>query len=214
MSQRHINHPTVIRLLQEVVALMDGHFVLKSRRHSGKYFNKDAAFPRKGILEAICERMAATVADLEFDFVVSPATAGVAYSYGILQYLPDHVQRAYADKDGDGFVVRRGFEKLLQGMHVVVAEDVGTTGGSTRGVIEAVRAAGGTVIAVVLLCNRGGLTAEMLGVPRLENLLVMDIPTWSAEECPLCAEGVPINTEVGHGAEFLREQTELGVNPT
>ena len=81
--------------------------------------------------------------------------------------------------------LRRGFS-ILPGEGVVVVEDVVTTGGSTREVMDVVRASGGRVLAAGSLVDRGA--SVDLGVPR-RSLLAMEIPAWPADQCPLCAQG-------------------------
>jgi orotate phosphoribosyltransferase len=84
-----------------------------------------------------------------------------------------------------------------------VVEDILTTGGSARMVVEAVAAAGGTVVGVGALCNRGGVTAQALGAALLFSLAEVPLESFAPEECPLCRAGVPVNTRVGKGAAFL-----------
>jgi orotate phosphoribosyltransferase len=86
---------------------------------------------------------------------------------------------------------------------VLVVEDILTTGGSARLVVEAVAAAGGTVVGVGALCNRGGVSAQQIGAPVLFSLSTVPMESFAAEECPLCAAGVPVNTRVGKGAAFV-----------
>ena len=109
----------------------------------------------------------------------------------------------YADKDGDNFVIKRGYDKLIAGKNILVVEDVLTTGGSVRKVIEAVRALGGNVIGLGVLCNRGGVTAQDVANALIFALVNVKMDAWSPVDCPLCAQGVPINTNVGKGREFL-----------
>jgi orotate phosphoribosyltransferase len=84
-----------------------------------------------------------------------------------------------------------------------VVEDVLNTGGSVRQAVAAVRAAGGEVVAVAALCNRGGVTAADLGVPAVVALVELSLDSWDAPACPLCRDGVPIDTRIGKGREFL-----------
>ena len=93
---------------------------------------------------------------------------------------------------------------------VLVVEDILTTGGSARKVVEAVRAIGGNVVGVGVLCNRGGVTAQDLAnVPKLEVLVNISLDAWNEADCPLCKQGVPVNPDVGKGREFLaRRQQE------
>ncbi|MFA5953990.1 MAG: hypothetical protein WC817_00435 [Patescibacteria group bacterium] len=106
-----------------------------------------------------------------------------------------------------GFVLNRGFAADVKGRRVAVFEDVFTTGLSAHGSIAAVRQAGGEVVGVGVLVNGGGITAEDLGVPRIEALLNVTRRVLTEEECAapggMCADGVPVNTEFGHGKQFL-----------
>ena len=106
-------------------------------------------------------------------------------------------------KDGT-FVIKRGYDKLVPGKNVLVVEDILTTGASARKVVEAVRAIGGNVVGVGVLCNRGGVTlANLANPPKLFALANVTLDAWEEAECPLCAQGVPINTDVGKGKDFL-----------
>lgn len=101
------------------------------------------------------------------------------------------------------FTIKRGQAKHIAGKtKVLVVEDILNTGGSAALTVKAVREAGGEVVAVGALVNRGGVTAEGLGVPYLVSLLNVTMSAWDETECPLCPD-TPINTEVGHGKEFL-----------
>lgn len=109
------------------------------------------------------------------------------------------------------FVIKRGYGEIIKGKRVLVLEDVLTTGGSVRKVVEATRAARGEVVGVGALVNRGNITAKDLGdVPRLEALVNITLDSWLEDECPLCKEGVPVNTEVGKGRDFLARKALPG----
>lgn len=90
---------------------------------------------------------------------------------------------------------------------MLVVDDVLTTGSSVKKVVELVRRYGAHVVGVAALCNRGDVSLSNLGdVPRLETLIQMSLKSWSEEECAAdgpCAKGIPINTSVGKGKEFL-----------
>ena len=101
-------------------------------------------------------------------------------------------------------VFARGYDKLIPGKKVLVVEDILTTGGSAKKVVEAVRACGGEVVGLGVLCNRDNVKAEDVGdVPELFALTNVQMESWPEKECPLCIEGVSINTEVGKGREYL-----------
>lgn len=102
------------------------------------------------------------------------------------------------------FVIKRGYDKIVADKNVLVVEDVLTTGGSAKKVIEATRALNGNVVGLGVLCNRGGVTRTDVGNPsKLFALVNVHFDAWDEDKCPLCAQGVPINTDVGKGREFL-----------
>ena len=102
--------------------------------------------------------------------------------------------------------LRRGYDKLVGGKRVLVVEDVLNTGGSIKDTIAAVRRAGGDVVLAAALVNRGGVTAAGVDAPALVALLDVALEAWDADTCPLCREGVPVNTDVGKGREFLAQR--------
>lgn len=196
--------------------LTDDHFVYTAVRedgqrwHGSKYINKDAVFPHQDCVEQLCWKMAWRFDGTHIDVVVGPVAGGVAYAYETAKHLGPNVLRVYADKaDGGGFVLKRGFDKLVAGKDVLVVEDILTTGSSVASVVQAVRAAGGNVVGVAALCNRGGVTADDIGVDRLECLVTITMDAWTPAECPLCKAGVAVNTEYGHGAQFLATQNQV-----
>jgi len=189
-------------VLAEVGAIVtDSHVVYTSGKHGRAYVNKDALYPHTDRTAELCGLMADLVRDAGAEVVCAPALGGIILS----QWLGHHLQlpAVYAEKTDAGLTLRRGYDQIVAGKRVVVVEDVLNTGGSLVDTIRAVRAAGGEVVAAVALCNRGGVTAESLGVPRLESLLEVALEAWDAAECPLCRDGVPVNTKVGKGHEFL-----------
>jgi len=105
------------------------------------------------------------------------------------------------------FVLKRGYDKLVEGKRVLVVEDVITTGGTVKKIVRAVRERGGTVVGIGALCNRGQINAMDFGItgaaPQLYSELVLPLEAWPENECKLCAQNVPINTNVGKGREFL-----------
>lgn len=197
-----------LQVLRDVGALLEGHFVLTSGRHAREYVNKDALYPHTAETSWLCRNMAG-FADPSTQVVAAPAIGGVILSQWVAHHLSilleTEVLAVYAEASpNDTLIFKRGYDQLIPGRKVLVVEDVLTTGGSAKKVVEAVRALQGAVVGVVVLSNRGGVTKEQLGeVPWLHALTTIPMESWTAEECPLCKEGVPINTEVGKGAEFL-----------
>ena len=199
----------VMEILETVGAFRKGHFVLTSGRHSDSYINKDAIYPYTYETSRLCRGIAERFVPSEIDVVIGPAVGASILSqwvaYHLTGFLGKTVFGVYADKAEEGeFVIRRGFDKLMHGKKVLIVEDLMTTGGSVRKVVEAVRAAGGEVVGVAAICNRGDVTEKDLGdVPKVVSMVRIHLDSTEESECELCARGIPISTEVGHGKHFL-----------
>jgi orotate phosphoribosyltransferase len=204
-----MNRSEVLKLLQSNGALIvDSHIVYTSGKHGSAYVNKDAIYPHTESVSLLCEAIADHFRDSAIEVVAAPAIGGVILSQWVAHHLQARHSGAiavYAEKSADGtFAFRRGYDRLLAGRRVLVVEDILTTGGSLRDVIRAASAAGGTIVGAAALCNRGGVMADAVGDPAdLFTLVEIPLETWDEAACPLCAKGVPINTDVGKGREFL-----------
>ncbi len=205
-------------VLKDSAAIMEGHFVLKSERHSSVYVNKDAIYTNPSTISILGCDLGQPFIEDDVQAVLGPAIGGVILAHCTAKFInldrrldrgDNRLARClFADKDGDGFIIKRGYDVYVKERRVLIVEDIMTSGGSVRATAEAVRRLGGEVVGVAAICNRGGCTAESLGVPKLVSLVEMELGTWSKDECPLCEKGVPINTEVGHGEAFLRRRDE------
>ena len=199
----------VLELLQKVGAFRTGHFVFTSGLHANTYVNKDAIYPYTEETSQLCKEIANRFKDKHVDAVLGPAVAAAVLSQWTAHHLTamsgKQVYAVYADKDGQGgFVVRRGYDQVIKGKNLLIVEDLTTTGGSIKKVIEAARGVGATVLGAVALCNRGNVTKEMVGnPPEFVSLLNIQLEQWPEAECELCKKGIPVNTDVGHGKEFL-----------
>ena len=190
-------------ILAEVGAVItDSHVVYTSGRHGVAYVNKDAVYPHTARVSELCRLLADRARALRPEVVCGPALGGIILSQWTAHHLG--ALAVYAEKlPAGGIGLRRGYDRLAATRRVLVVEDVLNTGGSVRETVSAVRDAGGEVVAVAALCNRGGVTARDLDVPALMALLELSLDSWEAAACPLCRDGVPINTDVGKGREFL-----------
>jgi orotate phosphoribosyltransferase len=99
----------------------------------------------------------------------------------------------------------------LAGKKVLVVEDVVSTGDSVRKVVEAVRLCSGYVVGVRAICNRGNVSLKDIACPDSFNSLFEEqFENYEEKDCPLCAEGIPINTKLGHGKKYLERKKLLG----
>ncbi|OGG70585.1 hypothetical protein A3F27_03040 [Candidatus Kaiserbacteria bacterium RIFCSPHIGHO2_12_FULL_53_13] len=206
-----MNEAEVLEVLQKVGAFRAGHFVFVSGLHADTYVNKNAMYPYTREMSKLCRGIAEMFADQNVEAVVGPATGGIILSQWVAYHLSEmsgrEVYGVYADKDEGGFVMKRGYDEVIKGKRTLVVEDLTTTGGSIKKVVEAARAIGADVIGAVAICNRGGVTREAIGNPPIfKSLLNVDLEQWPAKSCDLCRRGIPVNTDVGHGREFLAKK--------
>jgi len=180
----------VSRIFEETEAIRTGHFKLTSGRHSDTYIQCARVMEHPRVTRSLA---AETVHRLPTDvikrvtMVASPAIGGLLFGYAIADVLD--VPFIFSERVDGAMTLRRSFE-IPPGARVLVAEDVITTGGSVREVIELVKANGGEVLGVVSLVDRGGV--PVFGEPFFP-LLRKEVPSWDPEECKLCRQGIEIH---------------------
>ena len=200
----------VLDMLKKVGAIItDDHFVYTSGKHGSVYINKDALYPHTEETSQVGMLFAKKAKDLDIDVVVGPAVGGIILSTWTAYHLSSLKNReilgVYTEKDEESNqIFKRGYDKLVKDKNILVIEDLTTTGGSVAKVVKTVKAAGGRVVAVCVMVNRNPklVTSDLVGAPLL-TLGVLPADAWDEEKCPLCKEGKPINTTVGHGKKYL-----------
>jgi len=202
------------KLLDQAGAVITGdHFVYTSGLHGSTYINKDALYPNTAIVASLCKCFATAFEKDGVHVVAAPAVGGVilsTWTAHLLGRLMDRpVKSVYAEKvDGD-FMLGRGYDEVVRRKRVLVVEDILNTGSSARKVIEIVRIAGGKVVGLGAICNRGGVSKKEVGnPPKFVSLLDMKLEAWPANECPLCKKHVRINQRLGKGREFVKKQKD------
>ena len=200
----------VIEILKKVGAVLpEGHFIGTSGLHFNTYVNKDFLYPHTAETSRICKLIAEKHKDANIDIVVGPALGGIILSQWTASHLSEitgkEVLGIYTEKSLDGGqIFTRGYGEYLKGgKKMLIVEDIITTGGSILKTISAVQDAGGNVIGACAMVNKNkDLDKKMFGVP-FTALADLFVDTYSADTCPLCKSGVPVNTNVGHGKKFL-----------
>lgn len=177
----------VQRMLEETGAIRRGHFQLSSGLHSPLYVQCMMVLQYPALAAQLAEEVAGHVAGLQAQTVASPALGGITWGYELARALG--ARAIFVERNSEGRFALRRFA-LAPRESVLVAEDVLTTGGSTRETIDVIRAAGGEVVGVAAIVDRSGGKLDF-GVP-LHALLVQAIETYAAAECPLCRAGQPI----------------------
>ncbi len=176
-------------------AYLKGHFRLTSGLHSPEFLQCALVLQHPPYAErlgaALAEKLRVPgngISGASAETVVAPAMGGLMIGHEVARALS--VRSIFTERDAEGkMVLRRGFT-VRPGERCVVIEDVITTGGSTREVVEVLRAAGAEVLAAGSIIDRSGGKAQV-GVPRVA-LVEMNVTAWKPEDCPLCAQGVPV----------------------
>lgn len=201
-----------LTILKKVGAIItDSHIVYTSGRHGDAYINKDALYPHTKETARVGELFAEKFKDKDVDVVAAPALGGIILETWTAYYLSKlknkEVLGVYAEKKDGDLVFTRGYDKLLKDKNVLVIEDLTTTGGSVKKVVDSVRNAGGNVVAVCVMVNRDveKVTEEVIGAP-FSSLASVNMKSYDPTDCELCKNNVPVNTDVGHGKKFLEAQ--------
>jgi orotate phosphoribosyltransferase len=211
-----MNDPTIMQLFVDVGAIVtDSHFVYSSGRHSSVYINKDALYLHTETISSLCRLMTLPFVADQVDVVVGPVSGGIVLSQWAAHHLTTRrvageTLAVYAEKGSDEvekrFFFGRGYDRYIPGSNILVVEDVLTTGGSARQVIDLVRQHGGNVIGLSALCNRGSVQPTDVGDVPVKALVTITLETYPAEACPFCRDGVPVNTTLGKGRAFVARQ--------
>ena len=175
-------------LLTKTNAIMHGHFLLTSGLHSPHYVEKFNVLQHPKYTELLCRAMAEKFKDQDIDTVVGPVTGGILLAHETGKALG--TRAIFTERENGKMTFRRGFS-LKKGERVLIVEDIVTTGGSIKEVIDVVREFGGIPVAVAMLVDRSNGKVQFDGVP-CTALLHMDVEAYVPEECPLCKEGTPL----------------------
>ena len=184
-----MNAAEVTRVLEETEAVLRGHFRLSSGRHSDVFVQKFRIFENPRLTQRFGEEIAGLFPGA-FDVVASPAVGAIAL--GFATGLASDVRFVFAERAGERLELRRGFE-LRPHESVLVVEDVVTTGGSAREVVDLVRSSGADPVGVGVLLDRSDPAAPPdLGAP-LKSLVRLTADTWGPDDCPLCRSGAALD---------------------
>ncbi len=174
----------VIDELKQSGALLEGHFLLSSGRHSDRYCQCAKLLQHPDRAGRVVSVIAEQVKSLPIDMVVGPAMGGIIVAYELGRQLG--VPAIFTERVDNVMTLRRGFE-VRPGQKLLITEDVVTTGKSSLETIEVLKSFGAEVIGVACLADRsdGSFPYPIYSATRL------DIQSWEAGECPLCQQGVP-----------------------
>lgn len=172
-------NPDLGRLLADAGAVLTGHFVLTSGRHSNVYVEKFRILEQPHVLSTLCGQMAHRFADLGIDVVAGPTTGGIIIAFETARWLG--TPALYVESVDGVKQLRRGGQ-VAPGAHVLVVDDVLTTGTSVHEVNDVIRRAGGEVAGVAVLIDRSETPLDF-GAPLYAAYRV-EAQSWPADELP------------------------------
>src|ERR1035438_8094831 len=183
---------SILELFRSTGAYLQGHFRLTSGLHSAEYLQSALVLQHPAAAEKLGRLMAQEIKTLTSETiktVISPALGGLIIGHETARALGARFLFTERDPATNKMTLRRGFT-IWPGENVVVIEDVITTGGSTKEVIEIAKASGANVLCAGSIIDRSGGHADV-GVPRI-GLVTMQVAAHYPEQCPMCALGIPV----------------------
>lgn len=177
-----------LELLKKSNALLEGHFILSSGKHSNKYIQCAKLIENP----VYCEEVANIIGEklkekgIEVDLCVGPAMGGVIISYELARALG--VNAIFTERENGRMTLRRGFE-IKEGMKVIIVEDVITTGKSSFETVDVIRSCGAEVLALTSIVNRSNKD-EINGLPIISATKI-DVDTWDEDEIPDELKNIP-----------------------
>lgn len=177
----------IISLLLKTEGLLNGHFLLSSGFHSGKYLQCSKILQYPIYATHLGAAIAGRFKNQKVDAVIGPAIGGIIIAYEVARALG--VRALFAEREEGRMTLRRGFE-IKKGERVVVVEDIITTGGSVHEVVQLVYGLGGEVAGIGALIDRSeGITIAGIKPAVLSS---MKVEIYDPQSCPLCREKIPL----------------------
>ncbi len=178
----------ILKIFQDSGALLQGHFFLSSGLHSQQYLQCARVLEDPQTSAKLCQTLAEDFKNDKITIVIGPAMGGVILAYELARALG--ARALFAERETGKMCLRRNFTLSSQDK-VLVAEDVVTTGGSVKGVMEVVKSFGAKIVGIAALIDRSNKKSPF-GKLRFKSLEKMNIKTYKPKSCPLCKKKVPL----------------------
>ena len=169
-------------------AIMEGHFLLTSGLHSPLYVEKFQVLQHPKYTEQLCIALAEKFLEDNIEVVVGPITGGILLAHEVGKRLG--TRAIFTERENGKMPLRRGYV-IKPGERVLIVEDIVTTGGSIKEVLDVVVEQGGIPVGIGMLVDRSGGKASFGEVPY-KALLNLDVTTYDPSNCPLCKENIPM----------------------
>jgi len=180
-----MNEQEMLNMYEKAGALLNGHFILSSGRHSARYLQSALVLMDMKNASALAAELITKVDAESIDMVVSPAIGGLVIGQEVARQLAKPF--LFTERKEGEMQLRRGFT-IPAGTRLLVVEDVITTGGSVRECMAVVREHGGEPVKVLAVVDRAPGQDDRFDVPYA-TALSLDVETFAADACPLCAAG-------------------------
>ncbi len=178
---------TILKILEETGALIEGHFLLSSGQHSNRYIQcaKALRFPwhAEQIIKILCDK----VRDMGMNIIVGPAMGGIITSYEMGKQL--NLESIFTERINGQVTLRRGFS-IKKGTNILISEDVITTGKSTLEVRNLMEEMGANVLGVACIVDRRPMNMD-IGLPVVSGIK-LDIKIYNEKDCPMCKQGIKL----------------------
>jgi orotate phosphoribosyltransferase len=179
-----LNEKEVLKIFKSTEALLEGHFLLTSGRHSNQYFQCAKVLQYPEHTANICALISSYFSNRNIDTVIAPAMGGMIVGYEVAKQL--NKRSIFTERENKEMILRRGFS-LAKGEKVLVCEDVITTGGSVKEVIDIVKKSGAEIVGVASIVDRSNGKVDF-GFP-LFSTLKLEVVSFGPNDCPLCKDG-------------------------
>lgn len=187
LNNEFLEKNDVLDVLRNEDVLLDGHFLLSSGKHSRKYLQCAKIFKKTKISEFLCKKLADSFSGFGVEVVIGPALGAVIMAYEVSRWL--NAENYFAEREAGKMTLRRGF-KVSEGQKVLLVEDVVTTGGSLREVMDLLRVYGADIVGVGCIIDRTGGEIDF-GVP-FKSVYSTKVECFDPEVCPLCKTDLPL----------------------
>ncbi len=183
----NLTENNILEIFKKTGALLQGHFLLTSGRHSNIYFQCAKVLQYPGYTEQVCSILSDHFKDYKIDTVISPAMGGIIVGQEVARQL--NVRSIFAEREDKKLILRRGFS-INPGEKVLVCEDVVTTGGSVLEVINIAKNLGGEVVGIGYIVDRSNGKVDF-GYPQ-KSTMKMEVISYLPDDCPLCKKNIPL----------------------
>ncbi|MTI47743.1 orotate phosphoribosyltransferase [Sporosalibacterium faouarense] len=180
-----MNREEILKVLEDAGVLLKGHFLLTSGRHSERYLQCAQLFKTPEYSKLITKELVKKFENEKIDLVIGPAIGGIILSYEVARQL--NVRNIFMERENGEMTLRRGFN-IERGEKVLVVEDVVTTGGSVKEVIDVIKEKGGEIVGVGSIVDRSSGNRKFS--EELKSVIKFNIETYDTDNCPLCQKGL------------------------